>query len=59
MKLIDWLKDGGGEFIGFDSSGDRMYSISNGEALLFWIVMGLAAVGVVAMVVLAWRCFYE
>lgn len=43
-KIIDWLKDGGGKFIGYDNSGDRMYSPSNGEALMLWLVCGAGVV---------------
>ena len=49
-KIIDGLKDGGGKFIGFDATGERMYSVSNGENVLLWGVMIAATItGVAAL----------
>ena len=38
-KLIKWLGEGGNKRIGYDHDGDPLYSLSNGENLLFWFFM--------------------
>ena len=43
-RIIDWLKKGGGKFIGFDDCGNRMYSVSNGDALFFTVTLGASVV---------------
>jgi len=55
-KLGRWWRKGGGKCIGVDSSGDRMYTISNGEAFLIFAVCGIVAVAaIVAICCYIWR----
>ena len=51
MKLIKWLYSGGRKFIGFDENGERMYSVSNGEAVSFCLIILTA---VIVFVRVAW-----
>ena len=55
-KIIEWLMDGGGTFLGYDNDGDRMYSVSNGEALLFAVVVGALASIAAVVLFLTVRC---
>jgi hypothetical protein len=51
-----WWRKGGGKCIGVDNSGDRMYTISNGEAFMIFAVCGIVAVAaIVAICCGIWR----
>jgi hypothetical protein len=51
-KLINWLKGGGGEFLGYDMEGDPMYTLPRWQELLMCAIF--AANGVL-LVVAVWR----
>ena len=51
-----WWRKGGGKFIGTDTSGQPMYTISNGEAFTLLAVCGvMAVVAIVAICYGIWR----
>ena len=49
-KIQDWLQLGGDKFLGYDSAGDPMYSVSNGETLM---MLTVCALGIIAMLCIA------
>ena len=49
-KLGRWWRKGGGKCIGVDNSGDRMYTMSNGETFILLAVCGIMAAGSIAVV---------
>ena len=48
MKIIEWLRSGGGTFCGYDDDGHRVYSISNGEALIFALILLASTLVIIA-----------
>ena len=49
-KIKNWWNEGGGRIIGYDNSGDPMYSISRGEATTLLAVCFAGLIALIALV---------
>ncbi len=50
MNPIKWLKSGGGILIGYDNDGEPMYTVSNGEMLVFILTVIFGTIGVAVLI---------
>ena len=48
-----WWNEGGNHYLGVDNDGEPMYSLTNGETVLFMAVCSIGLTGLIALLLFA------